>query len=373
MGRPRTGGIYKQDGCYWVRYTHALPNGKRRIVRRRVVENTISHAKKLLNKLLEQYEKSGQPDRTAGRTFVKLATWYEDTYVVAPVYSGTSKVAGLRSWRSVRYRIDLLKTFFGERMLQSITYGHIEGYKKARLSGELVHAKTNLRTRTVSLTSVNRELEVLRRMLNLAVRDHWVEHNPFTDGDGLIQKTEESKRQYVLTFDEEARLLAVCDVRTRRLVLFAIETGLRRGELFLLNWENVDIARRKLTVIKMTTKSAIERVVMLTETAVQVLESIPRSEGVVFYAAQLSYKKFNAVRGKAGLAHIRFHDLRHTFCTRLVEAGLPAEQAARISGHSQMSTFYRYVNVHDDRLTEAGSALDRLRQTKLKSSVTDPV
>lgn len=360
MARPRTGTIYQdKQGRFWIRYSYST-DGKRHTVRRRVVENTITHARKLLKKLLDEQERKGRP-AAKPRRFDELATWYSATYAVPAAYSGDSRVAGLRSWRTVRYRVDLLAAFFGRAPLDGLTYSRIEAYKAARLDGTLKHPVSGLER--VSLTSVNRELEVLRRMLNLAVRERWMERSPFNDGDRLIQKTDETQRQHALTFDEEDRLLAACDSRTANMVRFAIETGLRRGEIFQLTWQNVDVEQRRITVVKTTTKNATERTVMMTDIAAETLGPISRT-GAVFPAAQALYKLFNQARVKAGLAHIRFHDLRHTFCTRLIEAGMPAEQVARISGHTQMVTFYRYVNVNQEHLDQAVDALRRLRARK---------
>lgn len=364
MARPRTGTIYQdKDELFWVRYSYST-DGQRHTVRRRVPENTITHARKLLKKLLDEHARRGRPAATPWR-FDELAKWYSSTYAVPAVYSGETRVAGLRSWRSVRYRADLLTSFFGRVALDTLTYSRIEAYKSARLSGRLRHAKSKL-TEDVSLTSVNRELEVLRRMLNLAVRERWLERSPFNDGDRLVQKTGEVHRQHALTFEEEAKLLGACDARTAGLVQFAIEAGLRRGEIFKLQWANVDVETRRIVVVKMTTKNATERTVMMTDTAARVLESINRSTEFVFPGAQAIYKQFQAARVRAGLSHIRFHDLRHTFCTRLIEAGMPAEQVARISGHTQMVTFYRYVNVNQDHLNQAAEAMERLRARGLK-------
>jgi hypothetical protein len=79
------------------------------------------------------------------------------------------------------------------------------------------------------------------------------------------------------------------------------------------------------------------------------------------------YGRPEEIRGfckAVNLDDVCLHDLRYTFCNRLVEAEVPIAEGARVSGHDQLSTFYRYVNANSDTIRRASEALDNLRKKK---------
>ena len=66
---------------------------------------------------------------------------------------------------------------------------------------------------------------------------------------------------------------------------------------------------------------------------------------------------------------MKWHDLRHCFTTRLVESGLPAQQVMKITGHTQMTTFLRYITANDDVARKGASALDDLVQLQAEAEL----
>jgi integrase len=219
---------------------------------------------------------------------------------------------------------------------------------------------------------VNRELEVLRRVFNVAVREGWMFKNPFNMGDSLISKADEKQRQRILSYEEEERLLAACDGRRKHLraiIIFQIDMGTRRNEAFTLIWADVDFNARQVTVKEINSKTAKARTIGMTERVAELLwelyqKSHEKPDSLVFGIKDNVKKSFVSARIEAGLDDLRLHDLRHTFCSRLVEAEVPIAEGARVSGHDQLSTFYRYVNANSDTIRRASEALDRLRKSK---------
>jgi integrase len=122
-------------------------------------------------------------------------------------------------------------------------------------------------SRQRSITAVNRELELLRTIFSFAEHNDWVAKSPFKKGASLISKASERQRDRVLTLDEEARLLAACSGRRahlRPLVITALDTGMRRGELLKLVWPDVDFALDLIRVRATNTKTERPRTIGIT-------------------------------------------------------------------------------------------------------------
>src|SRR5262249_27449356 len=126
---------------------------------------------------------------------------------------------------------------------------------------------------------VNRELEVLRAMLRFAVGEGWLSRSPFQNlSTPLISKADETKRDRILTRDEERRLLAACEAKEREhlkpLIIAALDTGCRKGELLLLTWSDLDFESRTITVRELTCKTLTSRTVPMSVRLTAELQSL---------------------------------------------------------------------------------------------------
>ena len=221
---------------------------------------------------------------------------------------------------------------------------------------------------------------MLRRMLNVAERQGWILRNPFAAGDSLISLADENKRERILTREEEIKLLAACDTPQREhlkgILICALDTGMRQGEIFSLRWRDVDFENRFVTIQAFHTKTMKERQVAITTRLAIELERLKASapddpNGLVFGILDNVKRSFTTARSKAGLNDLRFHDLRHTAATRLVGAHIPLSEVGRVLGHSQANTTYRYVNANVEMAKRAAAALDAFNAETLET-VTAP-
>ena len=127
------------------------------------------------------------------------------------------------------------------------------------------------------------------------------------------------------------------------LILIAIETGLRQGELVKLMWCDVDLDSQMLKV--RDTKNGEDRVVPLSNKALSILKLLPRLGEAVFNASHSSLQNaWKRLIKRSGLIDLHFHDLRHEAISRFIERGLTIPEAASISGHKTQSMLLRYAH-----------------------------
>lgn len=361
MPKQRTGGVtWNEARQAWIaRLDWTDENGKRRC-RKQQVENK-TRGKELLKKWIAEQSAHGVQIITGERlTFQQLADIYAKQKLTAPVYEGETKVSGLRSHRSLKYCLKALAEHFGTRRIQLITHSDIAAYRAARLN-----TKTK-RKQSRCVASVNRELELLRAMLNFAWRSGWLTRNPFDFGDPLISKAQETHRERILTPDEEERLLSVCTGHRailKPILICALDTAMRRGELLKLTWADVDLTEGLIRLRATTTKTLKARTVGITARLRHELQTLwdnspKEADGLVFGIKDNFKRSFNTACHLSGVEGFRFHDCRHTAITRMIQRGMAPMEVMKISGHTQMQTFVRYVNTDGDAAKRAAAALD---------------
>ena len=260
-----------------------------------------------------------------------------------------NKLASVRALRSTAKR---LYAHFGEQcVLADITTDTIARFKTKCDAADMAPA------------SINRELALLSVAFNMARRQwKWCRSNPVSDA-GLCPG--EVERDRWLTPEEEARLLPVCPEWLQELVRFDLNTGLRVSELVALTWPAVDLQRRILTVLK--SKNKTKRGVPLNQTALAILKARLRSAKTdrVFYSVRHTpylgnniWRAFSRTATQAKVEDMRFHDLRHTFATRLVQNGVDLYRVQCLLGHKNASMTQRYAHHSPESLRGGVDALD---------------
>lgn len=125
---------------------------------------------------------------------------------------------------------------------------------------------------------------------------------------------------------------------------FALETGMRRGELVNIRWDQIDTTKRTLHIP--VTKNGHPRTIPLSSTALDILKDIPRNDPRVFpltlNAVKLAWKR---LAERAGAADLHFHDLRHEAVSSFFEKGLSVPEVALISGHRDARMLFRYTHL----------------------------
>jgi integrase len=269
-----------------------------------------------------------------------------------------------RSWKRDVISLKNLCSVFGSRPLNTITPRDIQDYQTKRL-------REGKRPATV-----NRELACLKTLFNLAKqRRRFFGENPVSK----VKFLEEANiKERILTPDEERRLLRELPEWIRPLVITALHTGMRRGELLKLRWEDVDLENRIITVESSHTKTKQTRKIPINSFLFDVLKEqklVTGKFGLVFASprAHTVLKNqtiscvFQCACRRAGIEGLRFHDLRHTAATRMIEAGAPVVAVSRILGHKNVLTTMRYAHP-DSSLKDAVESLARLEKYNQKYS-----
>ena len=270
--------------------------------------------------------------------------------VFAKIYLDYAKT-DKRSWDRDERLLKKLTPFFGNRHLSEISSFLIEQYKKKR-------------SQEVKPATCNREIACLKHMYNLAIRWKMASYNPMMD---VRLFREEPFQEHVLTPEEITKLLAACTDYSRGVVICAIHSGARIGEILSLQWSQVSLKEKVITLTH--TKSGRIRKIPINDVLFETLKALKeksRSEFVFTYdRTGKPVKKFQtawlAALRRAGLPRCRIHDCRHTFGSHLVAGGASLVTVKELLGHSNITTTMRYAHSAPEEKRKAVATLcDRL-------------
>ena len=321
-------------------------------------------------------------------TFRKFADVYKQRHVLAK---------GLALSSTVDYRLKPLIERFGDRQLAEIKTADIDDFVADLKQPRVVNG---LDGRRLSSASINRALGLLRHMLNWAVGREYLDRTPFRRGTEVLirMELEDNKRRRRLSEREESALLAVASPHLRSMIIAALDTGMRRGEMLALRFGDIDWKRRVITLRGATTKSRRTRVVPIgtarllavlkwlrldsaggrKNNEVQVFSNeageplktfkkawvvaVLKSHGVNPRWRKGDYKDLSTeCQQRFRSTNLHWHDLRHEYASRLVECGVPLAQVRDLLGHASILTTERYDN---QRLEALQAAVERLEGGK---------
>lgn len=269
-----------------------------------------------------------------------------------------------RSWSRDALSLKSLKAFFKSESLQSIGQEKIEAFKAKRRT-------------EVSDSTTNRELACLKTIFSKAIDWGKVETSPAA----RVKKFREpASRERILTPDEGYRLLEAACPHLRPVIIVALGTGMRRGEILSLKWMDLDLVRGIVTIT--TSKSGKGRRVPMSGAVAGALGAVPRRGEFVFHnpetgthikdvktaflAACVRAKKNPDDQKDPGITGLRFHDLRHTFASRALELGADIMTVSRILGHSSIMMTAKYLHPTGESMRLAvervGESMDPTRQ-----------
>jgi len=344
----KTKGIYKRGNVWWIRYVGL--NGKIRF------ESSYSASFKVArDNLIERKKeiKDGKnpipTKRISNHTFRELADHYLEW--------GDGRQKG---FKTKKYHICQLLEVFGNCPLRAFNTRLIEEWQTKRM------------TRNKPAT-VNRLLATLKHMFTKAVDWEMVEEGALKNVRKVKLLPEENKRLRYLSQDECVNLISACPSHLKPIVITALNTGMRKEEVLSLQWEkHIDLKHG--FILLDVTKNGERREIPINRPVREALKNLVRrfdsqyvfvdGDGKRFLDVKRS---FHSAMRKAGIKNFKFHDLRHTFASHLVMAGVDLTTVKELLGHKTLTMTLRYAHLSPGHKVKAVEMLVHLN-TKYKDS-----
>jgi integrase len=321
-------GLYRRGKIYWYTISY---NG------RRVQASTGTSNKRLAEKI--------------------YAKVFND--LIEGTYFEQERIRQIRFEQMVkRYLAQYEKQRDGHTVKQLMKY--FSGMTIGEITTPVVNDYRIMRLEVVKPATVYQELALLRRMFNVAIREwEWLRDNPVSRLSFAVGNR--NARDRWLTGEEEQKLLkhATNPWWLRPLLITALHSGMRKGEILNLKWADVDFKRRCITVQK--SKNKTKRTIPLSNTLHSTLKEMKIRDisGRVFPISDRSLRAaFGKTLEKSGIEDFRFHDLRHTFATRLVQNGVDLYKVKELLGHKTIAMTMRYAHHCPETLRSSVEVLD---------------
>ena len=327
-------GVFKQNSNWFIDYR---VNGSRR-------QEKIGTSKELAKKVLDKRRTA-----IAEGKFLDIKREKKHLFAEAAerflTYSKTNKRSYSRDLLTVNKH---LLPAFGTRLLRDICSWDVEKFKAQR--------KLEVKT-----TSVNRELTCLKTIFNKAILWGMVAHNPVKG----IKLFKERQRDRFLMTDEIRLLLDSYPNHYRPIVVTALHTGMRLGEILSLSWDDVDF-RAKQILVRDSKNGESRRIEMNDALTTELRRLKDASTGTpVFVGLTGARLQTNAISRvhryvcrKAGIKDFRFHDLRHTFASHLVMNGVDLTTVSKLLGHKTLTMTLRYSHLSQAHKQKAVDTLN---------------
>lgn len=261
-------------------------------------------------------------------------------------------VAHQRGVQTKRYHVAHFKRILGNPPIHSLTVKVLEDYRQTR------------RSEKIGPATINKELATIKHALTKAVAWKMVRKDIRQDlKDVQKEKEPPGRLRYLADAAEAQKIIQHCHGNFKALVITTLYTGMRRGEVLNLTWEQVDL---KQGMIRLTqTKNGEARDIPINETVRLVLAGLRTRIDVpwVFHAEDGdkfpdTRKRFEWACKEAKITDLHFHDLRHTFASWLVMRGTPIATVSELLGHKSISMTMRYAHLSPAHKAQAVRSLD---------------
>ncbi len=337
-------GVFKKNGAWWIDFYHQGKRVRRKVgPSKKVAEMALADIE--VKKAKQEFLGVCDPKRILFKDF---AAEYLD-------YSKANKAKS--SYERDVTTIDRhLVPLWGDLDLARITTKMIEHYKMQRLE-------------TVMPSTLNRELNTVKNMFGRAVEWGYLRESPAKPTKWI--KTSRGAVRF-LSRQEADSFLEVCkesqNLHFHAIVVVALNTGMRRGEILRLRWEDVDFRRSRIQVVSREeghTKNYESQTVPMNSVVTAALRKQPRRLDSPYVFCNVNGEPFadvdtsfaTALR-KSRLPHFRFHDLRHTFASWLVMGGVDIRTVQEMLGHKDIRMTMRYAHLAPDHMRRAVAILD---------------
>ncbi|MYN04391.1 tyrosine-type recombinase/integrase [Pseudoduganella sp. DS3] len=335
------------QGTYYLRYKNAQGKTAHQKLGR-TTEINLAEARKKAKQEKAKITMGADPraEERARKAVMTYSEFFNDHYMTLK----SSKRSLKRDEQLFRLRI---KDVFGDKRLNEITKQQIQTF----------HAQ--VKAEGLSAASADHHLKLLRHSLNIALEWELVAKNPAT---GIKQFNEDNKVERYLDDAELERLVSVLRAddppMVCRVALFLLSTGARLSEALNADWDHIDRRSRVWTIPATNSKSKRLRSIPLNDHALEVLGRLGTEGNSKHLFINLQTrgrltvvnKVWGRLRIKAGLPHLRLHDLRHQFASFLVNDGRTLYEVQQLLGHADSKVTQRYSHLSQKTLERAANS-----------------
>jgi len=338
-------GIYKRGNIYWIRY--AGLDGKIRFESSYSKKHIVAQA--LLTCRKKEIDEGKEPlpiKKISNHSFKELAENYTDW------------VRKQKSFESKKYFIANLVKEFGNVPIRRITTMAVEQYQ------------TKFHTNGKAPATANRHLATLKHMLTKAVEWQMVEEETLKRIRKVKFLPENNQRLRYLSKEESETLVSNCTSHLQPIVITALNSGMRKEEILSLRWDrNIDLMHGFILLEK--TKNGKRREIPINLTLRKTLQKLVRHLHSEYVFVDKKGKRFQGIRRafksalrRSGIKDFTFHDLRHTFASQLIMAGVDITTVKELLGHETLAMTLRYSHLAPSHKQKAVELLDNLVQPK---------
>lgn len=344
-----TRGLYKRGKVWWMNYRDAI--GEQRF------ESCKTTTKKDAEQRLIDRRKEAQEGLVPAAPIKPMALEdLKNRYLAF--------VSHQRGVATKHYHFAHFKRVWGNPPIHTLTVEVLDQYRALRL-GEKVGPAT-----------INREMATLKHALSKAVEWKLLRKSAREELTAIKKYQEPDGRLRYLSGEAEAeRLLQACEPWLKPIVLTALHTGMRKGELLGLTWDCVDMTHGFIRLKQ--TKNGKARALPFNETLWSLFSGLRTRQDVPWVFHDTAGNRWNDLRHPfdaacetAGLSDFHFHDLRHTFASWLMMRGVPLATVSNLLGHTLPSMTLRYAHLSPKHLTSAVRVLDPSSDRSLDSYLT---
>ncbi|MCU7827788.1 MAG: site-specific integrase [Candidatus Thiodiazotropha sp. (ex Myrtea sp. 'scaly one' KF741663)] len=251
----------------------------------------------------------------------------------------------------LRYEAEILPDKRSQQPIRSLICtlnAEIGHYNLVNLTPRLLSEHRDKRLQSVSPETARKDLLFLQCLFNTASKE-WGINLPLGNPVSKVTLPRRPRSRNRRATVSEIRLLC-SDQTVGDLVTFAIETGMRRGEISSMEWQHINWASQTLSIP--ITKTNMPRTIPISNRALETLRGLPRRlDGRVWGIRPDSITQaFQRACKRTGIENLRFHDLRHEATSRFFEMGLSIMEVSAITGHQDLRMLKRYTHIRPETL-----------------------
>lgn len=350
-------GIYKRGEVFWIRY--AGIDGKTYYESTRQGDLTGTKLKEAMALLYDRKADVGrgkQPETAKILPTIAFRDFAKD-------YLEWAKRQ--RAFRQKEAVVNQLVNVFGPYPLRAFTPKLLEQYQSDRLTSGKRIVKEGRKAPANKPATINRHLATIKHMFTKAAEWELIAEDTLKRIRKVKLLKEDNRRLRYLSVPECADLVSECGDHLKPIVVMALNTGMRRGEILNLRWQHVDLKHGFILLDR--TKNGERREIPISDTLRLVLKAIPRRLDVphVFYDPRTDKpygdvnEAFSGACRRAKITDFRFHDLRHTFASHLVMAGVDLTTVRELLGHKTLQMTLRYAHLAPAHKMQAINVIDK--------------